>query len=88
MQSQTTLPQTSRHARSDAGFSLIEALITSLLMLIIAAGVFGYYMTTSKTYKSQSSDRDMQQAARVAVDELGRISDWRESRLFQADSFD
>jgi len=72
MQQQPIPSQPSRQARSDAGFSLIEALVASLLMLIIGAGVFAYYMTTSKTHNSQSSGRDMQQAARVAADELSR----------------
>jgi len=72
MQSHPMVTPPSRPDRSRAGFTLIELMIASALMLVIAAGVFGYYMTASKTFESQTSERDMQQAARIAVDELGR----------------
>ena len=57
---------------SDAGFSLIEALVATVLMLVVTGAVFGYLNPATTLAQSQPEAADMQQRARIGTDMLFR----------------
>ena len=59
-------------ARSDAGFSLVESVISLVLLLVVSGAVFGLVTSGATTSFAQPEAMDMQQRARVASDSLFR----------------
>jgi hypothetical protein len=59
-------------ARADAGFSLIETLFATALMLVITGAMFGYVNPGTTISRTQPEAMDMQQRARIASDMLFR----------------
>ena len=55
-----------------AGFSMIEAIISTALALVLASLAFTFFIQARKGVASEQSGIDLQQAARVSVDELAR----------------
>lgn len=65
--------RSSGHAAApDAGFSLIETLIATALMLVVTGAIFGYVNPGSTISRTQPEAADMQQRARIASDMLFR----------------
>lgn len=60
------------NCKTQRGFTLLEALIGLVLMVMIMGMVFTFYVNTSKLAKSERSGQEMVQGARVAIDELSR----------------
>lgn len=58
--------------QSDAGFSLVESLLATILMLVITGVVFGYVNPNTTISTAQPEAMDMQQRARVGSDMLFR----------------
>lgn len=57
---------------SDAGFSLVETLVSLVLMLAVTGAVFGLLNPNTQISQAQPEAMDMQQRARVASDVLAR----------------
>ena len=57
---------------SDAGFSLIEMLVATAILLVVTGGIFSLLNPAHGTYRAQPEVSDMQQRLRVAVDDLQR----------------
>lgn len=55
------------------GFSLVELLISLVLMSMVLAIVFTFVLRTGRSFNSEGSSREMQQSARAAIDELSRL---------------
>ena len=58
--------------RSDAGFSLLEVLIATAIMLTVTGGVFTLLNPTGGMFQAQPEVVDMQQRLRIGVDTLTR----------------
>lgn len=56
----------------DAGFSLVESLVSLVLMLAVTGAVFGLLNPNTQISQGQPEAMDMQQRARVAADVLAR----------------
>jgi Tfp pilus assembly protein PilV len=61
-----------KHFLNQRGISLIEILIGSLISLIIAAAVMGFYITQHNQWLTQEKISDMQQNGRAVMEELTR----------------
>ena len=72
MAASSTHRRTRRGSGSDAGFSLIEALVATVLMLIVTGAVFGYLNPGTTMAQAQPEAADMQQRARIGTDMLFR----------------
>ncbi len=55
-----------------AGFSLVEVLVALTVFVIVGGIVLSFFSHFGRTVNTESSDAEMQQAARVALDELSR----------------
>ncbi len=73
MNVQSTTRQQRTTTADCRGFSMVEVMIAMGITVVVMSIVFGFFVNTSKSYKSEQAGVDMQQAARVAVDELGRM---------------
>lgn len=54
------------------GFSLIELMISLVLFLLVLAGIFQLFESNRSTYATGEKRADVQQNARVAMDEISR----------------
>ncbi len=61
-----------RPCRPAAGFTLVEVLVASLLMLIVTATIFGTFRYQLYALKTQTSQLEAQQAARSMMDLMSR----------------
>src|SRR5437879_3680891 len=59
-------------SRNDAGFSLVEVLVATAIMLTITGGIFSVLNPSSDMFKAQPEVVDMQQRIRIGVDTLTR----------------
>jgi hypothetical protein len=57
-------------ARSDAGFTVIELLIASLLMVVVTGAIFDMLNPAQGMFQAQPEVADMQQRLRVGIDSL------------------
>ena len=57
-------------ARSQAGFTLVEMMVSTAVMMVIVAGVFSLLNPTYGTFQAQPEVSDMQQRMRVAADTI------------------
>jgi hypothetical protein len=62
----------SSQRRLDAGFTLIEALVATLLTVVVTAGVLSALNPARGAFKTEPERADMQQRLRVGVDTLSR----------------
>ncbi len=60
------------HRPSEAGFSLIEAMIASALFLMLLGGVSTLFGTTRDNYEDAAAKIDAQQTARIALEQVQR----------------
>jgi prepilin-type N-terminal cleavage/methylation domain-containing protein len=60
------------HSRSEAGFSLIEVLVATAIMLVVTGGIFTVLNPSGAMFKAQPEVVDMQQRLRIGVDTLTR----------------
>jgi prepilin-type N-terminal cleavage/methylation domain-containing protein len=58
--------------RSDAGFSLLEVLVATAIMLTVTGGIFGLMNPSGGMFQAQPEVVDMQQRLRIGVDMLTR----------------
>ncbi len=58
------------NVRSERGFTLIEALVATTIMVVVTASVFSILNPASGLFKTQPEMADMQQRLRVGADEL------------------
>ena len=58
--------------RPEAGYSLIEMLVSTAIMLVVTGAVFSLVNPAQGTSRVQPEFADMQQRARVAADTLFR----------------
>jgi hypothetical protein len=63
---------TSADNRQDAGFSLAEALISLVLMLVVTGAAFSLVTPGTTTAQTQPEAMDMQQRARIGTDMVSR----------------
>src|SRR5437879_9185163 len=63
---------TTNHTRSEAGFSLIEVLVATAIMLVVTGGIFTVLNPSGSMFKAQPEVVDMQQRLRVGIDTLRR----------------
>ena len=68
---------TRRHASpprgsSEAGFSMIEMLIATAILVVVTGGIFSLINPAQGTFRAQPEVSDMQQRLRVAVDAIQR----------------
>lgn len=61
-----------RRVRGPRGFSLLEALVTTAIFLIVLYGVYLVYDVGEANYLKSSRKWDVQSQARVALERLGR----------------
>ena len=61
-----------RLARSDAGFTIIEMMIATMIMMAVTGAVFQLMNPAYGTFQAQPEVSDMQQRMRVGVDNLTR----------------
>ena len=61
-----------RPAQASPGFTLIEVLVATLLMLIVTATIFAVYRFQMFALKAQEAQLDAQQAARSMMDLMSR----------------
>ena len=57
---------------ADDGFSLIELMVSAVLIAMVLAGVLPLLTGGQNTYEAQSADMSMRQGARVALDKVTR----------------
>jgi type II secretory pathway pseudopilin PulG len=57
---------------SAAGFTLVEMLVATAIMMVVVAGVFAALNPSQGSYQTQPEVSDMQQRLRVAVDSLSK----------------
>lgn len=60
------------HLGGDEGFSLIELMISAVLIAMILGGVLPLLTGGQNTYEAQTADTAMRQGARVALDKVTR----------------
>jgi len=65
-------PSPRSRSGSDAGFTLVESLIATVLMLIVTGAIFSYVSPGVTTTRAQPEAMDMQQRARIGADMLFR----------------
>ena len=58
------------HLRDDAGFTLVELLVSSLIMLVVTGAVFSLVNPAHGTFQVQPEVSDLQQRLRVGIDTL------------------
>ncbi len=63
---------TTNRARSDAGFSLLEVLVSTAIMLTVTGAIFTLLNPTGGMFQSQPEVVDIQQRLRIGVDTLTR----------------
>ena len=63
---------TTNRTRSEAGFSLIEVLVATAIMLVVTGGIFTVLNPSGAMFKAQPEVVDMQQRLRVGIDTLRR----------------
>src|SRR5947207_8445776 len=63
---------TTNHTRSEAGFSLIEVLVATAIMLVVTGGIFTVLNPSGAMFKAQPEVVDMQQRLRIGIDTLTR----------------
>ena len=68
MKRPTKAPQDRSLLGSERGFSLVEALVSTLVMGLAMAGLFSAFDSTGTFYEKYSSSSDMRQQARVGID--------------------
>jgi len=61
-----------RHKRAQGGFTLTELLVVLALAAVVVTGIFNMYINMFKTTTQQDRVLQMQQNARVALDDLER----------------
>ena len=59
-----------RHLRDDAGFTIVELLVSSLIMLVVTGAVFSLLNPAQGTFQVQPEVSDLQQRLRVGIDTL------------------
>jgi hypothetical protein len=59
-----------RLARSEAGFTIIEMMVATAIMMAVTGAVFAFLNPSHGAFKSQPEMSDMQQRVRVGVDSL------------------
>ena len=59
-----------RHLRSEAGFTLIEMLMASAIMVVVTGAVFALLNPANGTFRREPEQADVQQRVRVGVDSL------------------
>ena len=57
---------------ADAGFSLLESLVSLVLMLVVVGATFSLVNPNTTTAQTQPEAMDMQQRARIGTDLLSR----------------
>ena len=57
-----------RTMRSQAGFTLVEMMVSTAVMMVIVAGVFSLLNPSYGTFQAQPEVADMQQRLRVSAD--------------------
>lgn len=56
--------------QQEAGFSLVELLVSSLVLLVVMGGLFTGLQQTQVYWEAYSDDMDLRQQARVALDKI------------------
>ncbi len=59
-----------RHLRDDAGFTMVELLVSSLIMLVVTSAIFSLVNPSQGTFQVQPEVSDLQQRLRVGIDTL------------------
>ena len=59
--------------RSTSGFSLVELLVSSTIMLIVFAMVFTAFIQTREVSERNTMDAEILQNARIGLDEMARV---------------
>ena len=59
-----------RHLRDDAGFTIVELLVSSLIMLVVTGAIFSLVNPSQGTFQVQPEVSDLQQRLRVGIDTL------------------
>jgi hypothetical protein len=59
-----------RSARGDAGFTVVELLVSSLIMVVVTGAIFGLMNPAQGTFQVQPEVSDLQQRLRVGIDTL------------------
>src|SRR4029434_4858090 len=59
-----------RHRRDDAGFTMVELLVSSLIMLVVTRAVSSLLNPAHGTFQVQPEVSDLQQRLRVGIDTL------------------
>ncbi|MFH0872843.1 MAG: prepilin-type N-terminal cleavage/methylation domain-containing protein, partial [bacterium] len=59
-------------AREEKGFTLIETLIASTIFVMVLLGLYVVYETNQSTYMRGEGRANLQQNARVALDQMTR----------------
>jgi hypothetical protein len=57
---------------SDAGFTIMEMLVSTAIMMVVVGGIFSVLNPAQGTFQTQPEVSDMQQRMRVAVDTLNK----------------
>jgi hypothetical protein len=60
----------SRHRRDDAGFTIVELLVSSLIMLVVTGAIFSLVNPAHGSFQVQPEVSDLQQRLRVGIDTL------------------
>ena len=74
-----------RSRRAEAGFSIVEMLIPTAIMMVVTAATFGLMNPAHGMFAAQPEVSDMQQRLRIAADALTRIVAENFARLIQND---
>ena len=61
-----------RHLRGEAGFTLVEMLVASAIMIAVTGAVFGLMNPANGTFRREPEQADVQQRVRVGVDNLSK----------------
>lgn len=67
-------PAAGRHASPEAGFTLVEMLVATLLSSVLILGILAVFEANSRVSRVQSDLADMQQAQRVGQHEMVRYA--------------
>ncbi|MFQ5658295.1 MAG: PilW family protein, partial [Candidatus Methylomirabilales bacterium] len=72
MRDSATRGQEPKRQRCERGFTLVELLVASTLMVIIIVPLFTMYVSSDTTYNTGVDRADIQQNARVALYRMSR----------------
>lgn len=59
--------------KNPKGYSLIELIVVVAILAIVGTAVFGFFLTSSRLYKNDSDEVNLQYESQLAVNQLENL---------------